>query len=242
MIDGLLSAFSFLTILPVGRPAGAFTSQPGAMFSYFPLVGLLIGAVAGLVASIRFLPGDLTAFLTLAAWVALTGGLHLDGLADACDGLLSTASPECRLEIMKDPRAGSWAVIGVSMLLLGKWVALRAVPPALLLIPPIAGRWAMALAAAAFPGARTSGLAAGFRVGFGRRQFIAASAVTVVLIAALGAILGWHLIALLAIPPLVVLAVGGWAARRLGGGLTGDVYGALCELVELICLIGLNLG
>src|SRR5215467_4699426 len=159
MLNDLRSAFGFLTILPV---AGLPSSQPGKMFSYFPLVGLVIGIIISLVDSITFLPRDLTAFLTLAAWVALTGGLHLDGLADSCDGLLSTTSPERRLEIMKDPRAGSWAVIGVVLVLLGKWAALRSLPPVFLLVPPIAGRWSMVLATAIFPNARSSGLSAQF--------------------------------------------------------------------------------
>ncbi len=237
MLDDLLSAFAFLTILPLRRGAGGFGSQPGRMYSYFPLVGLLIGAVAALVASIRFLPGDVVAFLALAAWVGLTGGLHLDGLADSCDGLLPSVTPERRREILKDVHAGSWAIVGIALVLIGKWAALRSVPPALLLIPPVAGRWAIVLAAVIFPRASATGLAAQFGAGFGRAQVITSSAIAILTIAALAVLLGWSLLALVAIPPLMVVSFGGWAARRLGGGLTGDVYGALCELVELICLI-----
>src|SRR5581483_1377050 len=135
MLDSLFSAFALLTILPFGRLAHFPDARPGRMYAYFPLVGLLIGVIISITASITFLPRDLTAFITLAVWVALTGGLHLDGLANSCDGLLATTSPERRLEIMKDPRAGSWAVIGVVVLLLGKWVALRTLAPLLLLVP-----------------------------------------------------------------------------------------------------------
>src|SRR5258708_20357268 len=127
--------------------------------------------IVAIVTSIRVLPGDLIAFLALFTWVALTGGLHLDGLADSCDGLLATVTPERRLEIMKDPRAGSWAVAGIALLLLGKWIALRDVQPALLILPPVLGRWAMVLAAAGFPTARTSGLAPPFPQGLAPSQF-----------------------------------------------------------------------
>jgi adenosylcobinamide-GDP ribazoletransferase len=243
MLADLRAAFAFLTILPVGQPQ---VSQPGRAFAYFPLVGAVIGLAMIAVGTIPLVPPDMSAFLVLATWVILTGGLHLDGFADSCDGLLATTTPERRLEIMKDPRAGSWAVISVVLLLLGKWIALRStlltMPPLLLIVPPVAGRWAMTLAVAAFPPARTSGLAAYFRNGFGSTQVIIASiftlavwAITVMLTA------NWLRTAVCLIAATIcTLLVGRWAARRLGGGLTGDIYGALCELTELICLIILS--
>ncbi|HVO70340.1 MAG TPA: adenosylcobinamide-GDP ribazoletransferase [Aggregatilineaceae bacterium] len=246
MFDGLLFAFTFLTVLPVGklplgnRLARSVDSPPGRMYSFFPLVGLVIGVIVCLTASLSFLPRDLAAFLALAAWVGLTGGLHLDGLADSCDGLLATVTPERRLEIMKDPRAGSWAVIGIVLVLLGKWVALRSVAPALLLIPPVLGRWSMVLTAAAFPSARSTGLAAQFRAGLGRSQVGIATAITLAIGIAVSLARGWPILLLVGIAPIMIWGGGSWAAKRLGGGLTGDVYGALCELVELVCLICLS--
>src|SRR5258708_632355 len=237
MLDGLLLAFTFLTTLPLGRLRRDADSVPGKMFSFFPLGGLVIGIIVSLVGSVGFFPRDLATFLTLAVWVALTGGPHLHGLAGSVDGLLATLSPARRLRILKDPGAGSWAVIGVVLVLLGKWVALRSLSPAMLWVPPIAGRWAMVLAVAAFPDARTSGLAAHFRAGFGRTQLVMASLMTFIFVLVIGSVVVWRLIIVLAIVPITVLTVGRWAAARLGGGLTGDVYGALCELVELLCLI-----
>lgn len=234
MITDLIRAFAFLTILPVPQTA---EGRPGRAFAYFPLVGLVIGLAVFATASIQFLPGDITAFLTLIVWVILTGGLHLDGFADSCDGLLATTSPERRLEVMKDPRAGSWAVIGIALLLLGKYVALRHVTPVSLILPPVLGRWGMVLAAYAFPYARTSGLGTYFRDGLGRTQVIAAT--TIILM--VGVIYGWPLFLLVVVPPILIAILGRWASRRLGGGLTGDVYGALCELVELVCLLVLIL-
>ena len=233
MLASLIEAFAFLTILPVGRVT---SGQPGRSFAFYPIVGLVIGASVALVASIRFLPPDLTTFVALLIWVVLTGGLHLDGFADSCDGLLATVTPERRLEIMKDPRTGSWAVVGLVLLLLGKWIALRSVPPLWLILPPIMGRWAMVLAVARFPRARTSGLAVYYRDGFGRNQVISST-----IMAVLAAMLfGWRGVLLLALTVLIVVIVAGWMAKRLGGGLTGDSYGALCELVELLSLILLS--
>jgi adenosylcobinamide-GDP ribazoletransferase len=233
MLSDLANAFSFLTVLPTSWLKPDRERTPGKAFSFFPLVGLVIGLLVSAVASIRFLPADVTAFLTLAVWVALSGGLHLDGFADSCDGLLATVAPERRLEIMKDPRAGSWAVIGVALLLLGKWTAIRYVSFPMLLLAPIAGRWTMMLVVALFPNARPGGIGAFFRNGLGAPQMIVATVITLGVTLALG----WR--ALIALGAAVVFAMlyGFWASKRLGGGLTGDIYGATCELVELLCLI-----
>ena len=114
-------AFTFLTILPLGWVEGR---KAGWAFAAFPLVGLMIGGLLALIAYFSPFKSELTAFLVLLAWVILTGGLHLDGFGDSCDGLLATVDPARRLEIMKDPRAGSWAVIGLVLLLLGKWLSI----------------------------------------------------------------------------------------------------------------------
>jgi adenosylcobinamide-GDP ribazoletransferase len=233
MLADLLAAFAFLTILPI-RTVSAH--PPGRIFAYFPLVGLVIGAAVSAAASIPFLSHDVASFLALALWAALTGGLHLDGFGDSCDGLLATTTPERRLEIMKDPRAGAYAVIGLALLLLGKWVALREVAPLLLILPPVMGRWAMAMAAYFYPYARDSGAGAHFRDGLGRAQIIAASAFAGII----AVLFGWPVLLIVLAAPITVLVAGRWAASRLGGGLTGDVYGAMCELTEVLCLVALS--
>jgi adenosylcobinamide-GDP ribazoletransferase len=236
MLNDLRAALAFLTILPVGYAEGR---KPGYAYGWFPLVGLLIGlalmGVATLPAS-----AEVRALLVLIAWVLLIGGLHLDGLADSCDGLLATTTPEKRLEIMKDPRAGSWAVVGVCLLLLGKWVLIRESSGTALLIAPIAGRWVMTLAAWYYPYARPTGLGAWFKDGLGWQQ-IALATITVagVLIAAAPFDVRVGLILPLAL--LMLIVIGRWMAGRLGGGLTGDCYGALCEITEWVCLLGMVL-
>ena len=219
MIQDLRAALAFLTIVPVGYPEGR---KPGYAYGWFPLVGLLIGlALVGVAAAP--VTAEVRALLVLLAWVVLTGGLHLDGLADSCDGLLATTTPEKRLDIMKDPRAGSWAVVGVVLLLLGKWVLLRESAPVALLIAPVAGRWMLTAAAWGYPYARSTGLGAWFKDGLGRPQMALAT--------------------LLALPLTLALLIGlgRWMAGRLGGGLTGDCYGALCEVTEFMCLLGMVL-
>jgi adenosylcobinamide-GDP ribazoletransferase len=228
---------AFLTILPVGYPAGR---KPGYAFAYFPLVGLLIGAILWPVGQWSFASQpDMRALLILLTWVVLTGGLHLDGFGDACDGLLATTTPERRLEIMKDPRAGSWAVVGLVLLLLGKWVCLRVVAPPFLLLPPLLGRWAMVMGAYHFSYARPSGVGAFFRQGLGARQWLVASLLMTVFFVLHMWLVEPRLFWLAVVPLLVVTGFARWAAGRLGGGLTGDVYGAICELTEVGCLLAL---
>jgi adenosylcobinamide-GDP ribazoletransferase len=233
-LGDLRAAFSFLTILPMGAPV---IRKPGYAFAYFPVVGLGIGLA--LATMLALAPAPLGAFLALALWVILTGALHLDGFGDACDGLAATVPPARRLEIMKDPRAGAYAVVGVALLLLGKWVTLGSVAPLLVVVPPVAGRWAMTAAAFFFPAARTSGSAAYFRQGLGGMQVTIATVTAAAIVLALAVTTSPTALWALVLAPLTAWGLGAWACRRLGGGLTGDVYGALCETTELICLVGL---
>lgn len=230
MWDDVRGAFSFLTLLPLGYADGR---KAGWSFAWFPLVGLAIGAFLIGIASLSPYNRHLTSLLILLAWVVVTGGLHLDGFGDSCDGLLATVSPERRLKIMKDPRTGTWAVVGIVLLLLAKWVLIQQVDYALLLIPPVLGRLAMVYAAYAFPYARKSGMGAFFRDGLGRRQVVIATGIAFVIT------MGFGEAQLMVTAFCVMWLVGKWASIRLGGGITGDVYGAICELVEVVCLLAL---
>lgn len=240
MLNDIRTAFAFLTIIPVGQIQ---TDEPGRSFAYYPLVGLVIGlllAGAGFL-MFHFLQSDLVVFLVLFLWVILTGGLHLDGFGDSCDGLLATVEPQRRLAIMKDPQTGSWAVIGLILLLLGKWVMLRTLPIYLWIAVPVVGRLTMVIAAYAFPYARESGLGAYFRQGLEQLQVIVAIGITIIVVIGIGRIFDPVTFWLLTVAPFTALIGGQWAAKRLGGGITGDVYGALCEVTELLCLLILNL-
>ncbi len=247
-------ALGFLTILPVGNPDGPLVlpagqvapplRKPGHAFAWFPLVGLALGAVLALVGWLLANAPLLRAAGVLGTWVVLTGALHLDGFGDACDGLLATTTPQRRLEIMKDPRAGSWAVVGVTLLLITKFAAVASLPPELivpaLLVAPVAGRWAMTAAARAFPYARSSGMGGYFRDGLGRPQVVVATVGVLLIVAALF----WFaplLLATVIAAPVAAYGGGRWAAARLEGGLTGDVYGAICEATEVLCLLILAL-
>jgi adenosylcobinamide-GDP ribazoletransferase len=228
MWDDIRSAFSFLTILPFGFPEGRKT---GWSMAWYPLVGLFIGGVLIGVAEVSPFNRELTAFLVLFSWVFITGGLHLDGFGDSCDGLLATVSPARRLDIMKDPRTGSWAVVGLILLLLAKWQAIQHVPLELLILPPVMGRWAMVLAVYSFPYARQEGIGSFFRDGLTIQHISIATLIAFVIASRLD-------FAMLMISMFCFTWLfGKWSASRLDGGITGDVYGAICELTELLCLL-----
>ena len=231
MLKDIRGAFSFLTILPVGAPSRHESSRT---FAWFPLVGLCIGALLVAVAHLSPFNRDLSAFLILLVWVIVTGGLHLDGFGDSCDGLLASVAPEKRIRIMRDPRLGAWGAIGLVLLLLGKWLALRSVSPEWLPLAPVFGRWAMVWAAYQFPVVSDEGLAASFRDGLSTRGLLIASAWVVILLTRSEIAALWLLIY------CFTTVFGRWAAKRLGGGLNGDVYGAICELSELICLLSIS--
>lgn len=238
MWSDIRAAFSFLTILPLGYVEGR---KPGWSFAAYPLIGLCIGAILALIAHFSPFTPDITAFLVVSGWAILTGGLHLDGFGDSCDGLLATAAPERRLEIMKDPRTGTWAVAGLILLLLGKWTTVATVSPIMLIVPPVIGRWGMVVAAYAFPYGRVSGVGGYFRDGLGRVQLALTTLSTLLIVGLVGVATNPSLFILIPLALAVIWSVGNWAARRLGGGITGDIYGGLCELLELMCLLGLNL-
>ncbi len=158
-------AFGFLTIIPVAVDEDVESFDLGRSAGWYPLVGVFIGAVVALIRWVAGLivPPFAAAVLSTGSWVMLTGGLHLDGLADCCDGMLVAATPERRLEIMKDSRLGTFGVTGLVLHLLLKIGLLLTLSGAQLAVAvPLAtalGRW-MVLLAVRQPIARAGGLGA----------------------------------------------------------------------------------
>jgi adenosylcobinamide-GDP ribazoletransferase len=230
-------ALGFLTAIPIRTEA----PQPGDMgrsAMWFPLIGFALGlilAAAYLLLSFLF-PSLLAAALTVALWATLTGGLHLDGLADCCDGLLATASPGRRLEIMRDPRLGSFGVIGLTLFLILKIITLASLPPLLPL--PLAtslSRW-LILPVALQPQARPDGLGADFAHGLTRPVIIASSLVPLTWLILGLVFVVWRLMLAIALAHLLTLALIALSRARLGG-VTGDVFGLTVELAELTVLL-----
>ena len=239
MMDRFWLALSFLTVLPARQTAYAPDSL-GKAAVWFPAVGLLIGLLLwGLHSAAALLLGPLlAAVLTVAGWAVLTGGLHLDGLADCCDGLLVSAARERRLEIMRDPRTGSFAVVGLVLALLMKAAAIYSLPTAFpaLLLAPVSARWWILLAARQ-PAARESGLGRGFAAAL-TPSALTRAAILPLLLTAAALWFDWRSLVGLLLSGLACLLVLRLARARIGG-VTGDVYGAVVELTEIAFLIGL---
>ena len=241
-----LFALQFLTVVPplIGRPPRS--ADLGAADAFFPAVGLLLGlGLAGAdLALSSFLAPTVRDVLLVILLAAATGALHLDGFVDTFDGLFAPGGPARRLEIMRDPRAGTFGVVAVVLLLLLDVAALGALAPerrtAGLILAPCLGRWSIVLVTWAFPYARKEGLGRGFKDGI-RLPYALIAGATALLAA--GWLAGGLGLVVFAGVSLGVLALGSLASARLGG-LTGDTYGALCQLTEVSVwlVFGLRVG
>ena len=232
-------AWRLLTAVPLPLVPENFERPAGPSVGYYPLVGLILGLFLAAAYQLlgRLLPPGLAAALLLIFWAGLTGLLHLDGFMDSCDGLLPPRSPERRLEIMKDSRVGAFGVVGAILLLLLKYNALLALPsaaalPALITIPSLA-RWTMTWQLGRYPLVRQEGLSVFFRQGLKPRYLILATVVVIILALSL---LGWLGAILLIVTWLVAIILARFTLARLGG-LSGDVYGATCEVCEVVLLV-----
>ena len=237
----LITAFQFLTTFPAVIRR-AFTAQElGGAVGYFPLVGLALGALLyGLDRSLQLIfPTPVVAIFILVIWLLLTRALHFDGFLDSCDGLFGGFTPERRLEIMRDSRVGAFGVAGGVMLLLAKYTAIISLSDhAGLLLAPIFGRWALSQAVFSYPYAREKGMGSDMKKNVRWTQVILA---TLISILAAWFFAGWSGLIALAVSG-IVLWFGAAFILRCIPGLTGDSYGALCEVVELVTLLFFTTG
>ena len=240
-LRSLRIAFGLLTTLPFKLPADWSAGDSGRASVWYPFVGLVIGVLTWLAwkGAILVFPTWVAGMVTLVVWVFLTGGLHLDGLADCCDGLLASTAVERRLEIMKDPHVGAFGVIGLILVLMLKAASLGSLTtdssPGILLAATLA-RWCI-LPAALLPLARLSGMGADFALGF-RGSFLIWGAILPLAIAIFPGIRG----VLSTLAGLSAAASVLWLAKSRIGGVTGDVFGMVVEIVETVVLIAFLMG
>jgi adenosylcobinamide-GDP ribazoletransferase len=242
-VPAFLIALQFLTRLPISLPGMPAAAQVGRSLLSYPLVGLLIGAV--LLVAQWALQGTaplLQAALLLLLWVAITGGLHLDGLADSADAWAGGfGDRERTLAIMQDPRSGPIAVVVLVLLLLLKFAALatllQANQPLALLLAPWLARGLLPLLFMSTPYVRVGGLGAALAKHLPRQQlpyWLAGHGLLLLVLAGSPGLLAM-LTALLLLAGLRHLML-----QRLGG-CTGDTAGALVELAEAMVLLVLAL-
>jgi len=228
-----LFILQFMTRLPVPAAIEFTRERLVRGMVFLPIVGMIVGGLAAgvYVLASSIVPPGAAVFLSLSAWVLLTGGLHLDGLADTCDGVFSYRPREPILTIMKDPRIGTNGVLAVVLVLAAKFTALVSLDGrslvAALVAAAAAGRLALVLAAALGNYAREEEGLGSFVNRTGWRQFVPALVLT--------------LPVLFFDPFAMAIAAGSAMAVPLGmhvylkrklGGVTGDTLGACVEMGE----------
>ena len=233
---GFWTALQFLTVFPTPLPHKVTAKTSGQSLVYFPLVGLILGAILlGLHYSlILILPSSVVNALLITALVILTGAHHLDGFIDTCDGIIAGKSKKERLAIMSDSKVGTFGIVGAILLLLLKYASLSSarILPALLLMPTLS-RWAMVAIIFTFPYAKRSGMGLDFKRGANWQRLTIATIIALIVTVVILKLWGLVLMAALW---LVSFGIAGYFRSRLGG-LTGDNYGAINELAEVMILL-----
>jgi adenosylcobinamide-GDP ribazoletransferase len=237
IITPFLVATQFLTIIPPVLHRPFAPKELGRAVGYFPLVGILIGGILVLINDLleSVFSSHLRGVILLAFWIVFSGALHLDGFLDTCDGLFGGQTSEKRLEIMRDERLGAYAFAGGFILLMIKFFALLELQPLHLLLVPAFGRWMVSFVLIIFPYTRSEGLGRQMKDHVSWAQAVLAA---VFLFSATWFIgdLNWAGI----LVAIVLTAVGSLIAlffRQKLGGLTGDIYGAICELSEVLIML-----
>ena len=245
-ITSFYSAVIFYTIIPL---PSKWSDNWSRIARWCPLVGILIGSLLALLQAVLAwlgMPVLTRNALIVAAWVGITGGLHLDGAMDTADGL-SVTNPERRLEVMKDSTTGAFGAIAALIIILLKTVTMSEIslPLWLALISATGwGRWGQVWAVACYPYLRQTGKGA-----FHRENLRSPQDVLLGLLALLGCsglwftVAGlsyWQVGAIVSGNIAIALLTGYWFNRQLGGH-TGDTYGAIVEWSEAFILCWLTL-
>lgn len=243
-MQALLIAIQFLTRIPVARNLEWRESSVASSVLYYPLVGLLMGVVIYLVSQLLAMldvPVILASAILLLLWVLLSGGLHLDGLADSADAWAGGyGDKEKTLKIMKDPAAGPLALIVLLLLLLVKFAALSVLleheQMISFLVVPVTGRMVVLLLFLTTPYVREQGLGSSMAKHLNSRATIA---VLLISVAAMLILFSFKLVLLsLFVSALLLYALRGLMMQRIQG-MTGDTIGASIELIEMISLVSI---
>lgn len=235
---GFYAALLFLTRIPFPQVM-LDEKKIASSVPFFPLAGSVIGGILSLIYFLgrKFLPLQVLSVIITAGWVMVTGGMHIDGFADTMDGLFCGGSRDKKLSVMKDSRIGAYGTMGVVLLLLFKVSLLgvlsqRLMIPALILAPTLS-RWIITYAIIKFPYARESGLGKAFSMDKSPWHFVFSSVcaigIAIILAKSQGIVIS---LILFAASYIFIKYIMGQL-----GGHTGDTYGALNEVCEVIVLL-----
>jgi adenosylcobinamide-GDP ribazoletransferase len=237
-LKDFFTGLQFLTRIRIVEQTDWSPDSFGRSVKYFTLIGVVIGLLLAGLAYVfaQFLPSHVLAAVIIIAEIILTGGLHCDGFMDTADGVFSGRSRERMLEIMKDSRVGANGVVAFGLLLLLKYSLIADMAPATLItalfLMPVAGRMAMVISITSFPYARPDGMGKAFAQYAGRTTLVIAGIIALITIIPFGM--------QAAISAGSAVLAGVLSARyfaKVLGGLTGDTYGAITEITELVALL-----
>lgn len=239
-IKRLVLMLQFFTRIPINIRLSAKAEDYGKGLVFAPFVGLIIGSILAAAAYLLLFifPKSLAAAITLVLYIIITGGLHLDGLGDTFDGLFSNRSKERILEIMRDSRVGTNAVLAVISVILLNYAALSQISSTyflrIIILMPMAGRIGSLIGAAFSEYARSGeGLGKSFIDYCGGKEVIWGLLIyTVISLLTFD----YKLWIILALPPVISYLLIKYLSSKVGGA-TGDILGAICELNQCIFLI-----
>lgn len=244
-MNEFITGLQFLTRIKIANQSDWSPDSFGRSVKFFPVIGAVIGMILVAINYIIdgylptagfYLPPHVLATILTAVPILLTGGLHCDGFMDTMDGMFSGRSQERKLEIMKDSRVGANGVTAFTLLILLKWSLITDIAPSLLPLAlfsmPVLGRFAMVIGITSFPYARPDGMGKAFAQHANRNSLVIAAIFTILLLIPLGT---QALLSCAAV--LLFTIVFAKYATKILGGLTGDVYGAITELAEIVVLL-----
>lgn len=238
-MNGFITAWEFLTIIPLTRNRMVRPEELAASMAYFPLVGLILGIILSVsnIGLLKILPGSIVDAILVAELIILTRGLHIDGFVDTIDGLAGGKTKEDILHIMRDHRVGALGAVGVIMLIMIKYLSLNSVPHdyknLVLIAMPVMSRWLQALFTNMLPYARQNGMGKAFVEGVrGRQAGIATIFAALVLIV----LFKFNAILIMVLMAIITYLMGLYFKKTLGG-ITGDVIGAVSEVNEVVFLL-----
>lgn len=236
-MSGLLGALQFLTRVPIRTPHAI---EHRLVVPWFPVVGLLIGAVVGGTAAAlaELVPPLVVGAVAIGVGLLVTGAFHEDGLADVADAFGGGWTVERRLEILEDSRHGTYGVAALTTSIVVRTACLASIlTPGALFAASVAahtlGRSAAVAAMRSAPAARESGL--GVSAAAALRPVPTVLGLTVG-VGAVAALTGWWVVPLLVATAVGLAATVALAVRKIGG-LAGDVLGAVEQVVECLVLV-----
>lgn len=241
-VKGFLLALQFLTIIPFGAKSEAYKNNLPQVVVYFPLIGLLLGTIlVGVNKLLSLIPlGQFpTNVVLITLLIILTGALHLDGLADTFDALLSRKNKFEMLKIMRDSHIGTMGALSLICIILLKLSFLSALGSQAknvsLILMCLLSRYSLVLAMFSFPYIREEGKAKAFVAEMNMRTF---SLATVISLFCVFVLLGLKGLITFIMVVLFAIFVGRFITKKIGG-ITGDILGAINELTEAFVLLNI---